>query len=242
MRSSLHAVVCAAVAFGATTQYVVDAQKGKIQYVDLRATAVFRCNTVDPSLPCPVDNASPKDRITGDGLGAYLGAGADWQSGTGPFLRFDGEFSMSMVLGGGRQVMLDFRDWLSPPSPTFHRKNFETLVLEGFHINTNVIDPKTGGEAALGMRSIPVGVMWQSRIKAGWVDANGVLFNIRFNPDDFPGSDYVNVTRQAENAWTIEGLPWQRARLVSPAVGKGKTGPVDEGTYYMPFRIDFTVP
>jgi len=242
MRAPLQLAVVAAVAVCAIASSAVHAQKGhKPTYVDLPGRAIFRCHTLDPSQLCPIDENSPKDRITGDGLGVYVGAGSDWQSGTGPFLRSDGEFSMTIVTGGGRRVMLDFRDWLLPPSPTFHRKDFEVLVREAFHINTNVIDPRTADQAALGLRSIPVGATWKSRIKAGWNYAD-VLFNLRFNPDGFPGSDYVDVTRTGENAWTIEAMPWQRARLVSPGVTKGKATPNDEGTYYMPFRIDFTVP
>jgi hypothetical protein len=242
MRSPLRAALCAAAALFAVTGYSLDAQKGgKPRYVDIPGSAIFRCNTLDPSVLCPLDENAPKDRITGDGLGVYVGSGSDWQSGTGPFLRFDGEFSMTIVAGGGRRIMLDFRDWLLPPSPTFHRKDFDVLVREAFHINTNVIDPGTRDQAELGLRSIPIGATWKSRIKAGWNYAD-VLFNIRFNPDNFPGSDYVDVTRTGDKAWTIEALPWQRARLVSPGVGKGQPAPNDEGTYYMPFRIEFTVP
>lgn len=50
----------------------------------------------------------------------------------------------------------------------------------------------------------------------------------------------MTVTRLAENVWTVEASALDRARLVSP--GSHRPGPLDEGTYAMPFRIVMTVP
>jgi hypothetical protein len=234
--------LCLGLTFFASQMLV--AQKGKVRYADLNASATIRGNTPEAVVPCPDDDGLPKDRLTADGLGPIVGSSGNWQSGFGAFLRFDGEFSMDIDVGSGRRILLDFRDVLLPPSAVFHRKTFDCALLEKFHINTNVIDPGTGEQAEHGMRHMPIGATWKSRIKAGWSDAYGTLYNIRFNPTDYPGSDLVDVTRTGDSSWSIEALPSYRARLVSPAQSvKGKSpGPTDEGTYSLPFRIDFTVP
>jgi hypothetical protein len=240
----LNHALCLAVVICLVSMPLLDAQKGGKPKppADQSVTAKFRCDTLDPLAPCVPDGLLLSDAITGDGS-TYVGVG-DWQSGSGAFLRAaDGEFSLDINAGGNRWILLDFRHVVLPPSG-FHRKTFETVKLDAFHLNTNVIDPATGLQAADGLRSIPVGAQWPSLIKAGWADTYGFLYNIRFNPEGFPGSTNIAVTRVSQNSWTIEATELHVARLVSPPQsGKGKpTGPTDEGLYTMPFKITVTAP
>lgn len=219
------------------------AQKGGKPKTDILATATFRCNSLNPESPCVPEGHFLPDAITGDGM-PYTGVGT-WDSGSGAFVRaVDGEFSIDLNAGLGRWVLLDFRQQVAGPSAPFFRKTFETVALDAFHLNTNLINPSTGLEAAGGLPVMPIGAAWPSRIKAGWVDTYGFLYNIRFNPRDFPGSTHVTVTRVDEKIWTIEASATDVARLVSPGQNtKGKsTGPTDEGLYNMPFKITVTVP
>jgi hypothetical protein len=230
------------------------AQKGgkpKPQPVDNPGTVVFRCN--GPTAAAHTDaNGAPDgshcgpwtipDGITGDG-NPYVGVGVDATSGSGPFLRSDGEFTMDIRAGDGRLISLNFENWVTLPG-AYSRKTFEFADLNAFHINTNVIIPNTEDIAPNGLLSIPVGGTWPTRIKAGWKDAYGVLYNIRFNPTSFPGSTHAWITRTADNSWILSASDRDIARLVSPGADvKGKpTGPVNEGSYAMPFELTFTLP
>ena len=226
------------------------AQKGgkPPKAVDKIATATFRCNgptaaTHEPvGTPCgPSATWGVPDAITGDGS-PYVGVGTTAFPGTGAFLRSDGELEVILRAGGGRMLYLNFEKQHLPPSGSFWRKTFNFADLDAIDINTNVIDPRTNDVAGNGALSIPVGATWPTRIKGNWNDPYGVLYTIRFNPADYPGSTHAWVTRTADNAWTLFATDVDIARLVSPGSGKGKTGPTDEGHYLMPFEITFTVP
>jgi hypothetical protein len=67
-----------------------------------------------------------------------------------------------------------------------------------------------------------------------------VIYTIRFNPIDYPGSTYAWVTRNSENSWTWFATDVDVARLVSPGIRH--QGPRDEGWYRMPIEITITVP
>ena len=71
---------------------------------------------------------------------------------------------------------------------------------------------------------------------------NDVRYTIRFDPEDYSPSTYVDVTRLALNEWEIAATEQHRAQLVSPDTPGGKREPTDEGLYQMPFRIRVTVP
>jgi hypothetical protein len=217
------------------------AQKGgKPKTQDRSATATFRCAAFDP---CGPSGFVVQDSLTGDG-NAYVGVG-DLISGSGAFVRSDGEFSFDLRAGGGRFVYLNFAEQVAGPSGSLSRKTFDQATLDSFHLNTNVINPATGQDASGALLGIPVGQTWPSRIKAFWTDPYGIDYVIRFNPDHYPGSTYVWITRESENAWSIEAGHTEVARLVSvPHDPKGKPGSLtaDEGLYVLPFKLTVTVP
>ena len=209
---------------------IVGAQKGgKPKPVDRPGTAVFRCigptaATHSPAgVPCGPE--SVPDAITGD------------QPAYNATLRFDGEFDLYTQSTAGRIVFLNFESVLSPAAG---RKNFDFADVPSIGLNTNVIIPGTETVAGNGILSIPIGATWPTRIKGNWNDPYGVLYTIRFNPTDYPGSTHAHVTRTGEKSWTIFATDGDIARLVSPGVRH--QGPLDEGSYLMPFEINFTVP
>lgn len=231
----------------------VSAQKGgKPKAVDKPGTAVFRCNgptaathkdangTPDGT-PCGpyVDGFAPDypDAITGDGDPYIGGAGQTTVGGSGAFLRSDGEFDLIVRSTNARIVFLNFESTLSAP---LGRKNFDFADATSFGLNTNVVIPGTDEVAGNGLLSIPVGATWPTRIKGGWTDTYGVAYTIRFNPTAYPGSTHASVRRNSDNTWTIFAADTDIARLVSPGVRH--QGPVDEGSYRLPFEITFTVP
>jgi hypothetical protein len=81
---------------------------------------------------------------------------------------------------------------------------------------------------------------WPSRIKGNWTDPYGVLYTIRFNPTDYPGSTYAWVRRTSLKQWVVFAGDSDIARLVSPGIHH--QGPLDEGSYQLPFEITFTLP
>ena len=241
MRSERVVLLTVALTLGLATTPIAQKGGGKPKPPpDQSATATFRCAGFTTT--CGSDGSPVPDSITGDG-GAYVGVG-DTITGSGAFIRsLGGDFELQTRPAGGRLVYLNFEHQAVPPSGTFFRKTFTRATLNGIAFNTNVIDPATGEEAADGVRSIPVGSSWPARIKANWTDPYGVLYTIRFNPDSYPGSTYVTVTRLAETIWEVEASNADLARLVSPdGPGGGKRGPTDEGLYWMPFKITVTVP
>jgi hypothetical protein len=155
----------------------------------------------------------------------------------GAWVRAEGELDLDIPSGKWRGVFLNFEHELSPATG---RKNFSYADLSGIGLNTNVIDPATGVESALGAESIPVGATWPTRIKGNWTDPYGVLYTIRFNPDDYPGSTYAWVRRNSTKQWVVFAGDSEIARLVSPGIHH--QGPLDEGSYQLPFEITFTLP
>src|SRR5215208_1442746 len=193
------------------------AQKGgKPKPVDKIATATFRCNgptaaTHDPAgTPCgPSAMWGAPDAITGDG-NLYVGAGTT-VGGVGAFLRSDGELEVILRPGGGRLLFLNFESVVQSPG-SIARKTFDFADLDGIDLNTNVINPATNDVAGNGALSIPVGATWPTRVKGNWNDPYGVLYTIRFNPTDYPGSTYAWVARTSENSWTWYATDTEVAR------------------------------
>jgi hypothetical protein len=235
--------LCLAAAVCLAGNSLVAQKGGKPKPANQPATAWFRCNGPNPPDgpgPCGAEGFVLSDSITGDGR-TYVGTG-DLSTGSGAFLRYDGEFVLELRSLGVRFAYLDFRHVVAP-SAGFHRKTFEQATLEQFHFNTNVLD-LNGEESEGGLTGLMVGERRQARIKAYWTDQYGVSYTIRFNSAAYPPSTNVSVTRDTANQWTIEAFEWDVAQLVSPPESsKGKpTGPTDEGFYRMPFKITFTVP
>ena len=178
--------------------------------------------------------------VTGDGQ-PYVGVG-DLATGSGAHLRLaDGEFVFDIRAGRGRRVYLNFAERVAGPSGSFTRKTFTQATLDSFHLNTNVIHPVTREQPANSLYAIPLGQTWPSRIKSFWTHRVPVEYTIRFNPEDYPGSTNIWITREGENTWTIEAGYNDIARLVSPPQGR-RGALTDEGLYSMPFKVTFTVP
>ena len=239
-----HALTLAMVICLAGTSIALAQKGGKPKPVDKPATAWFRCNGANPPSgpsPCGANAAALSDSITGDGF-TYIGVG-DTTTGSGPFLRSDGEFDMDLR-GGSRLVYLSFEHVYAPPSGSFFRKHFDNVTLNQFHFNTHVLTA-SGQEFTGGLTDLQVGETRPARIKSYWTDPYcNCDYTIRFNALGYPGSTNVSVTRDFANQWTIEASSSDIAQLVSPprsTTGK-PTGPTDEGFYRMPFRITFTVP
>jgi hypothetical protein len=212
----------------------------RLAEVDRPAVATFRCNGSTalghqpPGTPCGPWSVS--DAITGDG---QPDVGVGDTSGSGACVRFDGELDLILRPTETRMLFLNFEHQIAPPSGSFWRKTFTFADLRGIGINTNVIDPNTQAEASNGALSIPVGATWPTRIKGNWNDPYGVLYTIRFNPRDYPGSTHAWVRRDSETQWVLYATDAEVARLVSPGIRH--QGPIDEGTYLMPFEITFTL-
>ena len=238
--------VSVVVCLGLSADHLGAQKGGKPKPVDKNATVTFRCNGPTaathepPGTPCgPSATWGVPDGITGDG-NSYVGTGgAPVYPNTGAFLRSDGELEVIVRTGGRRFVFLNFESIVQSPDVTA-RKTFDFADLEGFDLNTNVVNPATNDLAGNGALSIPIGSTWPTRVKGNWTDPYGVPYSLRFNPPDYPGSTYAWVTRNSENSWTWFATESDVARLVSPGVHH--QGPRNEGWYRMPFAIDFTVP
>jgi hypothetical protein len=218
------------------------AQKGnKPKDAHKIAIATFRCaGAVSAENPCPTpaETDDLPDLITSDGS-PYIGSG-DIVSGSGAFLRSDGEFTLQLRARQNRFVNLDFMGEMPAPSGNL---GFTTVSTDVFQFNTRTINPETLQEVAGALLAVPIGDTWFARINASWTDASGVLYNIRFNPDNYPGSTYVSVTHEDRGVWSIEAEQGAVARIVSIPPSRGKPSPpVDEGLYKLPDRLTFTAP
>lgn len=213
----------------------LDAQK-KVSKTNEPASAVFRC----PGAACPVADPTAvppvlTDAITGDGVDlAYTPADGATIDTVGEFLlRFEPT---------GRTAVLDFSNGPAPCSGC--RRDFTAMTL-GDHnrasIHTNIIDPATGDTASQGIRTIPVGQTWPSRLKIGFdtyrADGTVVAWSVRFNPDGYAPSNYLWVTRLSDKQWQISATS-ERAMLVSTCCRQ--RGVTNEGLYVMPFRLVVT--
>ena len=91
--------------------------------------------------------------------------------------------------------------------------------------------------------SIPVGVSTRARFFMNFADPSGreILWTVRFDPQLYPGSTFLTVTRLGQGTWTIESNASDISQLVSEATSsKGKSVKVNEGYYTMPFKITIT--
>ena len=157
--------LCMAVVICLAWNSMTFAQKGgKPKPVDQRATAWFRCtvNVAVPPWPACGPGSNHSDSIDGDGLGPYIGVG-DSATGSGAFLRSDGEFILKLRSGGGRRLYANFAYQAAPPSGSFYRKTFDLAALDSLQFNTNAIDPVTGLLADGGLRSMPIGAGGDAR-------------------------------------------------------------------------------
>ena len=193
---------------------------------DQPATATFRCAALVANCPA---FALP-DGIRGDG------------SPYAAVLNSNRELRLELLSGGGRTIWLDFTN--GPACLTGCRRTFDTLFLDSVLVQTNVVDA-SGAEVSNGLLSIPVGGSSHARLKIAFntLNATGqtVLWAVRFNPETYPGSDHVTVTRTAANTWEVEAMGSDRALLVSSILRKNGSE-LQEGPFFMPFRITVVSP
>lgn len=114
------------------------------------------------------------------------------------------------------------------------------------------------------MFTIPLGTTVNCPLATGF-NYGGIQYRLHMNPltgvDVNPETDYVNITCNAVNSalqcinWTIEpnaskggcasidcSVKQNVARLSKMVTTKGKTTPVNQGNFYISFRIDLTNP
>jgi hypothetical protein len=211
----------------------VAAQKGKPP-APAPATGSFRC----PGTACPEadSTATPPvltDAVTGDLFDVAYGP-AD-----GASIDSTGEFGL-FLQPNGRKVWLDFQNG---PAPCVGcRRTFSSIEITAglvAVIHTNVVDPATGLEASLGLRSVPVGATWPSRLRIAFntVNASGqtVQWAVRFNPRDYAPSNHIFVTRTGTKEWVLYATSAEHAMLVSVCCRQRSY--TNEGLYVMPFRV-----
>ena len=216
----------------------IDAQKGKPP-APVAATALFRC----PGELCPAADPTSMppvltDAVTGDQYEMVYGA-AD-----GSQIDSAGEFAL-FLKPNGRSLWLDFANGPAPCAGC--RRTFASIAIDAAYagvFHSNVIDPATGNEASLGLRSIPVGATWRSRLKVAFntVSTSGqtIQWAVRFNPRDYYPSDHISVTRTATKQWVLLATSAERAMLVSVCC-RQKTY-TNEGLYAMPFSVTVNEP
>ncbi len=149
-----------------------------------------------------------------------------------------------MVLSDpARGLTLDYGDQVDS---VHGRRWFPSLAVTGSNgvlLQTNAVLPGTDTEAPNGLRSIPVGETWPSRMKLGFnvtsPDGTDLVWGDRFTPTDFPGSTHVKVTRTTETEWIVEATTSDIAYVRSTA-DRRHGGEVFEGLYHLPFRMKVT--
>lgn len=188
-------------------------------------TVTLRCAASVPDTLCPSDALLP-DGVRSDGA-SYAA-----------LLDASGELYLDLAAGGGRTLWLDFRNGPGPSCPTC-RRDFDTLFLDHVLLHTNVVDA-SGVEVAGGLTSIPVGGTSASRLKIAFNRLNStgqtVQWAVRFNPEDYPGSDHVTVRHTSTAVWEVEAVATDRAMLPS-SLFRVKNSDQLEGPFYMPFKL-----
>ena len=161
----------------------------------------------------------------------------------GAKLDADGELFLVLTHGGGRTIWMDFRNGVPTSCPTC-RREFDTLFVDDIVVHTNVVDV-SGAPAAGGLKSIPVGAFSNARLKVAFnrLNASGqtVQWAVRFNPADYPESDFVTVRHLSTNAWEVEALATDRALLASNIYRKRGTDQI-EGPFAMAFKMTVVSP
>jgi len=204
------------------------AQKGKPSQPQTQAaTLAFRCAfSTDAFDPCPAGFVP--DGIRRDTLSVYSA-----------LLDGLGEAYLQLNAGGGRFLWLDFRN--GPQRLPGDRRHFDTLMLDSFIFHTNMVDAN-GNEVDGGLRTLAIGQSSASRLKIVFntlsPSGESIAWALRFNPDTFPGSDYIRVTRLTSTTWEIEATAADRAVLGS---GVRRTQ-ILEGPFTMPFKAVLTAP
>jgi hypothetical protein len=149
---------------------------------------------------------------------------------------------------GNRALLVDFRAPRNIPPCTSKgtcRKNFSFAWITDIPYGGALVRPlaPSGDPLTGGMRAIPVGAEVFANLKINFPDPSGrsLVWTVRFNPRDYPGSSPVRVTRSASSEWVAEAGDTEFANLVQSKDGSVR-GQVGEGLYSMPFRLTITLP
>lgn len=233
-------LVCtAALAIAVLSSAVVAAQKGKPapKPAGVAVSADFRCPQAADCL-----SAQRIDRITGDGLGPYVGNAAL----EGAFFNIYNRLLFDYTTNYGRAITFDFGDFVANGTCAATgtcRKNFTVADVRAT-VYPSITNPIDAAQTALpnGFADIPVGGASKARFKFDFADPAGRAFNwtVRFNSEFYPGSTDLTVTRTALDTWIVEATTSDVAELVAINTGRGKTIMTHEGFYTMPFRITVT--
>jgi hypothetical protein len=114
-------------------------------------------------------------------------------------------------------------------------------MLDSLIFHTNMVDA-SGSEVEGGLRTLLVGQSSASRLKIAFdtlsPSGESIAWAVRFNPDDFPGSDHLTVRRLSTTTWEIEATENDKAVLVSGV----RRSQIIEGPFTMPFKALVTSP
>jgi hypothetical protein len=161
----------------------------------------------------------PGDRIASDGLGPYIEGVDDVYA----IIDVRGDFDMDT--GGTPKVVerLLYLDFTSPASQ---------------YVNPPFLYGNDSAFMSTGVGDLPLMVVGSSVLSNLAVNfgAAGRCWFIRFNPEKYPGSTKVLITRLSEDTWEIEARLTDIAQLLSYS-GKGKLVLTNEGYFNMPFKV-----
>jgi len=232
-------LVCtAALVIAVLSSAVVSAQKGKPAPAPtgVPVSADLRCPQAADCL-----SAERIDRITGDGLGPYVGAGDQ-----GAFFNENNKLDIHYTASYGRTIVADFGDVVANGACVTAgncRKNFSVADVRATSY-PSITNPVNASQEPLpgGFYDIPVGGTSKARFKLDFADPAGraLIWTVRFNAEFYPGSTDLTVTRTSLNTWEVEATTSDVAELVAINTGKGRQIMTHEGFYTMPFKITVT--
>jgi hypothetical protein len=194
---------------------------------DIPITVTYRCGI---SVPIP----SPVPDCPGNGFpDAVRGDSEPYES----FLLAIRELQLIIQPPQERLLWLDFTN--GPPRQTGSRRDFDTLLLNDLVMTTNVVNT-LGQDAEGGLTSIQIGGTSQSKVKIAFNRLNAVgqliQWAVRFNPVDYPGSNFVTINRRSANEWVVEAVATDQAILESK-ISRKHGSELREGPFSMPFSL-----
>jgi hypothetical protein len=212
-------------------------------------------NTLTPvtlEFRCPMTaDCLAVDGIEGDSMGTYRGTTPNGaattpegtESNLGSYFTEQGLLVFALKPGRGRFVSFDFSQPLgAAPCAAKCRKNFTAATsdesLPGSR--TYPLDA-AGADLPNGFNSIPVGGSAPAKLFLNFADPDGrdILWTVRFNPYQYPGTSLLTVTRTSSTTWTVEADANDVAQLES-ATTSGKQVKLNEGFYRMPYKAVIT--
>ena len=172
------------------------------------------------------DSTTIPDRIKSDGLGTYV----DGQNGVRAVIDARGDFDLdtSTAGPGGRTLFVDLSSCVS----TSCNAPFATQDVDAF-MSTGVGGLPNMAQGSSTASSLAVNFVTPSTPNTQWF--------LRFNPNAYPGTSTVTVTRGSASTWTIEAVTGSTscgamAKLLS-APTTGKLILTDRGNFCVPFEV-----